>query len=158
EFFSALGAEPLLGRTFRPDEDHHGSEFVVVVSYSFWHSHLNADPAAIGRSITLDGKPYTIVGVMPAAFSFPRPGHNDRWALEVLAPPTARPPYYLTAFGRLKPGVSPKQAQAELTTIALQVTQQFPTSAYQAASIQPLKEFMVGKVRLPLLVLLAAVS
>jgi putative ABC transport system permease protein len=157
DFFSTLGANPLLGRTFRSDEDRPRSGLTVVVSQSFWRTHLDSDRKAVGRSITLDGKPYTVVGVMPPGFHFPRRDRTDLWMIKTIAILQSRPPYYLTAFGRLKTGVTANQAQAELTAIASQVTQQFPASPYQVASIVPLKEFLVGNIRLPLLVLSRAV-
>jgi predicted permease len=157
EFFSTLEVNAVLGRTFRSDEDRPSSEPIVVVSQSFWRTYLNSDSAAIGTSITLDGKLYRVVGVMPSRFHFPRRDDNYIWTVKTIAIPRSRPPYYLTAFGRLKPGVTTNQAQAELTEIASQVTRQFPTSPYQIATIVPLKDFMIGKVRLPLLVLSGAV-
>jgi putative ABC transport system permease protein len=155
DFFSALEAR--LGRTFRLDEDRPNSEPTVVVSQSFWRTHLNSDPGAVGGSITLDGKPYTVVGVMPSGFYFPRRDRNDLWTVKTISIPRSRPPYYLTAFGRLKVGVTANQARAELTAIATQVTRQFPTSPFQVASMAPLKDFVIGSVRLPLLVLSGAV-
>lgn len=157
DFFSTLGASPALGRTFRSDEDHSNSALTVVVSENFWRTHLDSDPKAIGRSISLDGEPYTVVGVMPPGFHFPRRDRNDLWTVKAIAIPQSRPPYYLTAFGRLKAGATASQAQAELATIASQVTRQFPGSPYQTASVVPLKEFLVGDIRLPLLVLSGAV-
>ena len=140
DFFPTLRVTPFLGRTFRSDEGRPGAAPTVVVSQSFWRGHLDSDPQAVGRSITLDGRPYTIVGVMPAGFHFPRRDRNDVWTVKTIATPSSRPPYYLIAFGRLKPGVTASQAQAELATIASQVTRQFPGSPYQAADITPLKE------------------
>jgi putative ABC transport system permease protein len=157
DFFPTLRVTPFLGRTFRSDEGRPETALTVVVSENFWRSHLDSDPKAVGQSITLDGKPHTIVGVMPAGFHFPRRNRNDVWTVKTLATPSARPPYYLTAFGRLKPGVPASQAQAELATIASQVTRQFPGSPYQTASIVPLKDFIVQDVRTPLLVLSGAV-
>jgi len=158
DFFSVLKAAPALGRTFRPDEGAPGDTPVVVVSQSFWRTHLDSDPQAVGRSIMLDGKARIVVGVMPAAFHFPRPDRNDVWTITTPATPTARPPYYLTAFGRLKPGASASQAQAELTAIATQVTEQFPSSRYESTSVVPLKDYLVGNVRLPFLVVSGAVA
>ena len=157
DFFPTLRVTPFLGRTFRSDEGRPGAAPTVVVSQSFWRGHLDSDPQAVGRSITLNGKPTTIVGVMPAGFHFPRRDRNDVWTVKTIATPSSRPPYYLIAFGRLKPGVTASQAQAELATIASQVTRQFPGSPYQAADITPLKEFVVRNIRAPLLVISGAV-
>jgi putative ABC transport system permease protein len=158
DFFSVLKATPALGRTFRPDEGTSGATPVVVVSQSFWRSHLDSDPQAVGRAIMLDGKARIVVGVMPAGFHFPRPDANDVWTIATPATPTARPPFYLTAFGRLKPGASASQAQAELTAIASQVTEQFPNSRYERTSVVSLKDYLVGNVRVPLLVVSGAVA
>ena len=157
DFFPALRVTPFLGRTFRSDEGRPEAALAVVVSHSFWRGQLDSDPKVVGQSITLDGKPYTIVGVMPAGFHFPRRDRNDVWTVKTIATPSSRPPYYLIAFGRLKPGVTASQARAELATIASQVTRQFPGSPYQAASIVPLQDFIVRNVRTPLLVLSGAV-
>ena len=158
EFFSTLEANPLLGRTFRPEDGRPGSDRVVVVSHNFWRTHLDADSNVVGSSIVLDGRPYTVVGVMPPGFYFPGRNRNDFWMVNRMGIPQARPPYYLTAFGRLKDGVTANKARAELEAIASQVTQQFPSSRYQSASVVPLKEFLVGNVRRPLLVLSGAVG
>jgi putative ABC transport system permease protein len=158
DFFSVLKSAPALGRTFRPDEGVAGAAPVVVVSQSFWRSHLDSDPQAVGRSIVLDGKARTVIGVMPAEFHFPRPDRNDVWTLIDIPTPMARPPYYLTGFGRMKPGATSSQVQAELTSIATQVTEQFPTSHYERTSVVPLKEYLLGDVRLPLLVVSGAVA
>jgi putative ABC transport system permease protein len=158
DFFSVLKAAPAMGRTFRRDEGSPGAAPVVVVSQSFWRTHLDSDPQAIGRSIMLDGKARTVVGVMPAGFHFPRPDRNDVWTITTPATPTARPPFYLTAFGRLKPGATASQAQAELTAIATQVTEQFPNSRFERTSVVPLKDYLVGNVRVPLLVVSGAVG
>ncbi len=72
EFFSVLGVAPALGRLLRPDDDRAGAPAVVVVSHQFWRDRLSANPAVVGDSITLDGQPRTIVGVMPAGFAFPK--------------------------------------------------------------------------------------
>lgn len=158
DFFSTLEAQPMLGKTFGPDADLPGKPLQAVVGESFWRSHLGADPNAIGRSITLDSRPYTVIAVMPAWFRFPKAESVDVWAIRTLNPPQARPPYFLFAFGRLKPGVSLQRAEAELAMIAGQVSQQYPSSPYAVGSIQPLKQWMVQRVRTALLVILAAVA
>ena len=72
EFFSVLGVSPALGRPLRPEDDRAGVPDVVVISHQLWRDRLSANPAVVGESITLDGKPRTIVGVMPAGFAFPK--------------------------------------------------------------------------------------
>jgi putative ABC transport system permease protein len=158
DFFSALGATPLLGRAFSAEDDRPGSGPVVVISKAFWRSHLSSDPNVVGRSITLNGRPYTIIGVMPAAFRFPGTEPLDVWPMRTFEPARARPPYFLVPFGRLKSGVTPEQAEAELTAIANQVSQQFPDSPYAGGKLMPLKAVLVQDVRTALWVILAAVS
>jgi len=158
DFFSTLGATPVLGRSFSSEDDHPGSEPVVVISQAFWRSHLSYDPNVLGRSITLNGRPYTIIGVMPNEFRFPGTEPLDVWPIRTFEPARGRPPYFLVPFGRLKAGVTPQQAEAELTTIANQVSQQFPGTQYAGGKLMPLKTVLVQDVRTALWVILAAVS
>src|SRR5215469_12220232 len=117
DFFSIFGAAPLKGRGFYSGEDRPGAPGVAVVSEQFWRNHLGSDPNVLKRTLTLDGKQYTIVGVMPADFRFPPREAVDVWAIRTLSPATARPPFGLHALGRLKPQVSMRQAAAELDQI-----------------------------------------
>lgn len=158
DFFSTLGATPILGRCFTAEDDHPGREPVVVISKSLWQSHLSSDPSVLGRSITLNGSPYTIVGVMPSEFRFPGTEPIAVWPIRTFEPVSGRPPYFLFPIGRLKPAITPQQAEAELTTIANQVGQQFPGSQYAGGKLIPLKTTMVKNVRTALWVILAAVS
>jgi putative ABC transport system permease protein len=158
DFFSTLGATPILGRSFTAEDDHPGSEPVVVIGQRFWRSHLSSDPNVLGRSITLNGRPHTIVGVMPAEFVFPGTEPVSVWPIRSFEPPLARPPYFLVPIGRLKPGVTPQQAEAELSTIINGVAQQFPGDRYVSGKLLSLKDVLVKNVRTALLVILAAVS
>jgi len=158
DFFATLGVSPMLGRAFSAADDHSGNEPVVVISKNFWRTHLNSDPNVLGRSITLDSRPHTIIGVMPSGFVFPRTESIAVWPIRTFEPPSARPPYFLVPLGRLKPGVSPQQAEAELKSIATQVSRQFPGSQYVGGKLLPLKDVLVRNVRTALLVLLAAVA
>lgn len=158
EFFSTLGISPLKGRGFISGEDRPGNPGVAVVSERFWRDHLNSDPAVLGRSITLNGKPYQIVGVMPAGFRFPSWSPLEVWIIRTLNPPEARPPFGLLAFGRLKPGVTPQAAQAELNTIVDQVSKQYPDSAELVGETMPMKGWLVQNVSTALFVLLGAIT
>jgi len=158
DFFSTLGATPILGRSFSAEDDHPGSEPVVLISKTFWQNHLSSDPNVLGRSITLNGRPHTIIGVMPSEFRFPGTEPIAVWPIRTFEPARGRPPYFLFPFGRLKSGVTPQQAEAELTTIATQVGQQFPGSQYAGGKLIPLKTTMVQNVSTALWVILAAVS
>jgi predicted permease len=157
-FFSILGVTPIKGRGFRPGEDIPGKPGVVVISERFWRDHLGSDPKVLDRMLTLDGKLYTIVGVMPAGFRFPPRTPVDVWAIRTLYPPAGRPPYGLIAFGRLKPDVSVDKASAELDNIAAQVTAQYPNSPDLVSIMIPMKEWMVSDVSTALLVLLGAIA
>ncbi|MGH9743343.1 MAG: ADOP family duplicated permease [Candidatus Acidiferrum sp.] len=155
-FFSVLGVRPALGRAFLPEEGKPGGSLSVVVSRGFWEQYLHADPAAVGRSITLDGKSYAVIGVLPPDFHFGP--HNDLWPVLQLQPARQRPPYWLMPIGRLKPGVSAPQAAADASRIAKQVQQQFPRSEQSTTVIVPMKEVFVGDVGDALLILLGAVG
>ena len=128
-FLSLLKVKPMLGRDFQPDEEKRGARDVVIVSHHFWQTRLGGNESAVGKELTLDGKPFTIVGVLPGNFEFPlakestellttvaREGQNldERGAL-VFIP-----------LGRLRPGVTLTQAQAELTNISDNLEQQYP--------------------------------
>ena len=157
-FFSMFGVAPLKGRGFQPGEDRPGAPGVVVVSEQFWRDHLGSDPAVLNRTLTLDGKLRTIVGVMPAGFRFPSRRPVDVWAIRTLNPPAARPPYGLVGLGRLKPGVSVRKAAAELNDIAAQVAAQYPSSPDLVGVMMPMKEWMVSDVSTALLLLLGAIA
>jgi putative ABC transport system permease protein len=157
-FFSIFGVAPLKGRGFHPGEDRPGAPGVVVISEQFWQDHLNSDSEVLNRTLTLNGKQHTIVGVMPAGFRFPSRRPVNVWAIHTLNLPTARPPYGLLAFGRLKPGISIRQAEAELDGIVAQVTTQYPSSPELAGIMMPMKEWMVSDFSTALLVLLGAIG
>jgi putative ABC transport system permease protein len=157
-FFSIFGVAPLKGRGFRFGEDRPGAPGVVVISEQFWRDHLGSDPEVLNRTLPLDGKPHTIVGVMPGAFHFPPGKPAAVWAIYTLYPPVARPPYGLLAFGRLKPGISFPKAQVELDGIVGQVTAQYPNSDDVVAAMMPMKQWMVSDVSTALLVLLGAIG
>jgi len=157
-FFSIFGVAALKGRGFLPGEDRPGGPGVVVISEQFWQDHLNSDPEVLNRTLTLNGKQHTIVGVMPAGFRFPSRRPVDVWAIRTLNPPAGRPPYGLLAFGRLKPGIGIRQAEAELDQIVAQVTAQYPSSPELAGVMMPMKEWMVSDFSTALLVLLGAIA
>jgi putative ABC transport system permease protein len=157
EFFDMLGARPQRGRTFLAGEDKPGSPRAVVVSHGFWEKHLSSNPDAVGQTVTLNNESYTVIGVMAPDFRFTAFGPAELWTALQLAPPRARPPYYLRVIGRLKPGVNAQQAQAEVTAIANQIQQQYPSSTFKLVHVEPLKSAIVGDSQLSLSVLLGAV-
>src|SRR5439155_23449879 len=126
-FFTVLGVAAALGRTPTGQEDVMGGPPVVVISDGFWHSRFNADPGVIGKALVLSGASRTIVGVMPPSFRYPS-ATTEAWVPAQM--PTmllqARQARFLTAIGRLKPGVTVEQAQADLTAIQARLGEQFP--------------------------------
>ena len=157
DFFAALGVEPLLGRTFDPASDRLGKPREVVLSYRYWQTQFGADPGVVGRTMLLDGDPYTVVGVMPAGFHFGSRDSDDIWPVLQLEPRNVRHPYWIGPLGRLKPGVTAAQAEADLSRIAEREQQIFPNSPYNNARLVSMKPFLVGDARLALLTLQGAV-
>ena len=157
-FFSTLGVSPLLGRGFLPNEDAPAAERVAVLSEGFWRSHFNADSRILGRSITLNARSYTIVGVMPASFQFPNQTMQV-WVTYPLTPPTRRGPYFLHGLVRMPPSMLIQQARAELAGIAVRVKAANPDLPNTYGFIAtPLADWLLGDVRPALLVLLGAVG
>jgi predicted permease len=162
-FFETLGVRPLLGRTLQPQDQEEGRNRVVVLSHRFWQTRLGGDPAVVGTTLRLDGELYAVLGVMPSGFGFPDPA-AEMWAPLSLIPesgvPRRRDVRWLSVIGRLKPGVTPQQAQAELTSLALALEQEYPDSneGVRAATVSTLHAQMVGDVRPGLLGLFAAVG
>ncbi len=161
-FFSLLGARPAQGRAFLESEDRPGGDAVVVVSHSFWQQRFGGDPDFIGKTITLDDEPFTVVGIMPADFKLP----DERTELWQAVGRMADQPFmrnravhYLSGLARLKPQVSMAQARAELETIAARLQEQYrnedPGHGLRLVSMQ---ERLVGDLRLALVVLFGAVA
>lgn len=161
-FLSALKVNPLLGRDFQPEEEKRGAKGVVIVSAQFWQSRLAGDPQTIGREITIDGKPFTVIGVLPETFEFPL-AKNSTELLTTIAEEgqnlDERGAYVFLPFGRLKPGVTFAQAQAELTNITANLEQQYPRQWFNTTVyLVPVAEEVVGsEMRRGLWVLLGAV-
>ncbi len=160
-FFSVLGAQPELGRTFLPEDDVVGKAGVVVLSHGLWTQHFGSDPQVIGKSLTLDGESYRVIGVMRNGFQFPRgvqlwlPSEFDERSLS----PRARGAHYLTVIARLKPGASIDQAQAEMVAISKRLEQLYPgTNTGWTSKVVALNEATVGNIRPTLLVLFGAVG
>jgi putative ABC transport system permease protein len=165
DFFKVLGLNPLLGRTFQEGEDTTGKNAVCVLSYRLWQRRFGADPNVVGRTLSLNNTPTEIVGVMPAEFKFPRVD-TDLWTpLAFNAQRTS--PYFFYVVGRLKPGLTTGQAQADTTEVLQNFGRQHPNlseavglneGAGPRTIVTPLKDAMVGKTQKPLLVLLSAVA
>ena len=163
QFFQVVRMAPEQGRTFRADSDRPGSPLEVVVSHSFWVSHLASSPSAIGQRLTLDNEPYTIVGVMPAAFEvkawYATSAQLWRNLIWDDAARAVRGNHNYMVVGRLKPGVSVKAAGAELDTISARLEKEYPKDdTGWGATVQTLQDTIVGDIRQTLWVLLGAVA
>lgn len=161
--FDALGARPLLGRTFREGEDRPGAEEVVVLSHGLWRSEFGGDPGIVDTRILLNGRPATVVGVMPPEFFFPDP-ETRLWRPLDLDP--ADPAYasngWLALVGRFEEGTGDARRRAELDRIVAAVGERFeyPDHADKTrdAGLIPIREAILGDVEGPLVLLLAAVA
>jgi putative ABC transport system permease protein len=159
--FKAVGIAPVTGRGFSPDEDRPGTERVVLISDRLWRNRFGADPGIVGRTLTLNGQPHTVIGIMPPSMRFPS-RLTDVWLpfgliVSTFPPRGAHPG--LTAVGKLKAGVSYEQANAEMDTIARRLEQQYPQSNKNAmVTVTPYYEQIVRNIRPALLVLIGAVA
>jgi putative ABC transport system permease protein len=168
DFFRALGAHPEQGRDFLAEDEKPGAH-VVMLGHALWQSTFGSDPDIVGKNITIGGLSYTVAGVMPAGFNFPmQTPAPQMWT--TLAddsvdstgghPATEqRGAHFLDMVGRLKPGVTTEQAQADLTLIAKNLSAQYPNSNkyFTGAFVKPELEHMIGDTRQPLRMLFAAV-
>ena len=161
DFFDLFGVKPALGRTFRPDEEQLGHDQVVIISHGIWVRHFGADPGLINRSITIDDKPYTVVGILPAGFNLL--GISRRYDLWM---PLAFPPSEirrdnpsLIVFARLKPGVSIARANADMQTISHRLSQAYPaTNQGTGTRVVSMQGDLDAHLQDPLLLLFAAVG
>lgn len=159
DYFKVLDAKPELGRTFLPEEDRPGGPNVAVLSDRLWRRRYGADPAVIGRSINISGKPYIVVGIMPPTFRYP--DKVEIWTPLGL-PASASSNWkdrYLRVIARLAPGVSVEQAQAQMSLLAQRLAKEHPgTNTGEGVRLQPLRQVIAGDIRLPLLILLGTVG
>ena len=158
DYFKVLGIDPIIGRGFLPGEDQ-GQATVVVLSETLWRSRFGADSSILGRTISLSGQPYTVVGVVPANRVYP--GQVDAWLpLEYgLGRSATRDSHSYDVAARLKPGVSVAQAQQDLSAIAKALEHEYPSSnTGRGAIVVPLTDDTVGTVRTALLLLTGAVG
>jgi len=168
DFFHVLGISPAMGRDFFPAEDQIGGADVAIISNAFWRGHFNADPQVLGKSISLDGKPSVIIGVLPGSFEFPfQQPEPDVWVPRVFDLLGLRPEQlrmgagFLSLIARLNPGQTLGQAQAEADIINQSYTQAYPGNADAAnhsLDFTSLTDNLVGPVRSSLFVLLGAVG
>ena len=155
EFFDALRVAAAAGRTFGATDEQQGGEHVAVIGDRLWRERLNADPAALGRSVTIDGVRHSIVGIMPPGFDFPRKA--QAWTPRIVTLDN-RNSMMFPVFGRLKPRVTVAEARAQFDVVSRQLPHQ-PDGDRQSWTIGliPLEEFLIGNSRRPLLILTGAV-
>src|SRR5262249_19614131 len=169
--FELLGVVPLLGRTFSDQAGQLGQDREVLLSYGLWQRRFNGERSIVGKSIAVDGKAFTIIGVMPRGFQFP--GDTGTVLTIFTAPPAqiwvplalspeawnARSSHYLEVIGRLKAGVTPDQAQAEMNSIEQDLVREYPRE-YIGSDVKlvPLQEQVVGSYRSALVILFGAVA
>ncbi len=128
DYFDVFGERAALGRTFAPDEDQPGKESVAVITYRLWQRQFGGDPKVIGRLVTFNGQPHTIIGVMSATSAFDR-GGTDIWRPLAFGPAEkTRNYHWLRAVARLKPGVTLDQARTRMAPIAARIAQDYPAS------------------------------
>jgi putative ABC transport system permease protein len=162
DLFPILRAAPELGRTFTSDEDIPGANQVVILSQGLWQRRFGSDPNLLGKTLLLSGKPYTVIGVMPAEYQFP--SRVDLWV--PVGQESGQPGWQqrgnhpgLYGVARLKPGLSVTQSRAEMDTIAVRLEKQYPQSnTGNRVTVTPLLEIFVRRIRTALLVLLGAVG
>ncbi|WP_415907134.1 ABC transporter permease [Oleiharenicola sp. Vm1] len=165
-FLPVLGVQPLLGRNFNADEDRPGGEPVVMLSHAFWQKQFNADPSVLGQALVLDGRPHTIIGVLPPALSAFPFNQQQVWVPRPAEVPFLVPAqldgggFFFQAIARLKPGVSLRQAQENLDVIAGAYRAANPKNvdAPSRAELVPLLEDAVGDQRRTYLLLFGAVG
>ncbi|HKV41992.1 MAG TPA: ABC transporter permease, partial [Blastocatellia bacterium] len=138
-FFSMLGVDAALGRTFRRDEEQPGADQVVVLADRLWKRRFGGDPGIVGRSVLIDGRPFSVIGVLPATFYFLQPDFDMWMPLTVDRNLHDRQQHSVMVLARLAPGVSPPQAQADMESVARGLGQLHPdTNAGWGARIVPL--------------------
>jgi len=165
ELLSMLGVRPLRGRVFTADDDKPGAPRTAIIAESVWEAHFSRDETIIGRTITLSGDAFTVVGIMPAGFEFPfdaedttlvwMPVRASRFSASWAEQRNAS---FLHGIGRLKTGVPLATAQADLSTIAAQLATQYQRNQNRGVVVRPYRDVLVKDYRLGLIVLLSAVA
>ena len=169
-YFEVVGAHPILGRAFLPEEYQLGKDQVVILGYGLWQRRYGGDPNIINRTVTLDGSSYTVIGVMPPAIYPARPTTAGRIDFDEKTQDYWRPMSYLVRFAslrgahilgvlaRLKPGVTIDQARAEMNTIGTRLAQEYEANKGEGIIVNPFINEVVGNVRPALVTLLVAVG
>jgi putative ABC transport system permease protein len=157
DFFNVMGVNPIYGRSFSEDDMKAGN--VVILGNDLWKKRFGSNPGIVGQSAKLDGELYTVVGVLPPGFDYP--DKSELWAPMVITgnPTVPRDAHFLKIIARLKPGVTPVQAQAEMNTIAGRLEQQYPaTNKGLGTRVVALHDYAVGDVKTALVILMSAVG
>ena len=158
EFFRVFALEPVVGRSFTPEEQKAGGAPVVVISQSFWQSHFGGNARALGQTVKMLDKTFSIVGVLPGGFHFPE--KTDIWfPASTFEETESRSAHNYRVVGRLKPDVTLEQAQAQMTSIGTRLEQQYPASNKgKNVAVFRMRDEMVRNVQLTLYLLLGAVA
>jgi putative ABC transport system permease protein len=169
-FFSTLGVQPLLGRSFRAEEDSLGSDHVALLNDSLWRRRFHGDPGVLGQKILVDGVPYEVIGILPAEPQIPKMSQLQAMAYGAESPEIWKPfalrdeekdvmgDFNFGCIARLKPGATLSQAGAELNAIQANIARDLPDHIELRAAIAPLQEQMTGRSRQGLLLLMLAVG
>ncbi|NNF27445.1 MAG: ABC transporter permease [Gemmatimonadetes bacterium] len=158
-FFEAIGAQPALGRVFLTEEYLQDSEPVVMMGHATWQSRFGGDPSVVGSTVVLDGAERTVVGVLPPGFKFPAPA--ELWSPRPFQPwdDRSRAAAYMAGVARMALGVTVDQAQSQLDRISAELGATYPRSnGNKTIQALPIREFLFGDIRTPLLVLMGAVA
>jgi putative ABC transport system permease protein len=158
-FLSTLGVAPKLGRGFLAGEDKPGAAGTVILTHAFWSRELQRDPAIVGKTLVLDGKPFTVIGVMDDSFTFPQSKVDVLMPLSILGTYlNRREVHLLSVIGRLREGVTLDAARREMGPIAAQIQQEHPKEdGGLGVTMKPLADDLLGDVRRPIFVLFGAV-
>ncbi len=160
-YFGMLGVRPAIGRTFEAADELHGGATVAILSDALWRSRYGANPSIVGRAISIDGSPVTVVGVMPADFEPPRFGwiaDQPLWLPFAPTPGNRAWGRFLHVVARIRPDVDVDQARAELSSLSTRLSQELPGNKNWSAMAVPLAEQITGDVRKPIIVLFVAVA
>jgi predicted permease len=163
-FFRVLGIDAQLGRTFAPEEEQAGRETVVVLGHALWQRRFGSDPEIIGRSLNLNGRSYTVVGIAPRGFEYP--GQAEIWTPIVFTDaqlsPNSRGSHFLSVLARIRPELTYEQALADMDRVSQLIMENAPDYPYSQFNfkvlIRPLLEVSVGTIRAPLMILMGAVG
>jgi predicted permease len=160
DFFAVFGVQPALGRTFTPEEDEPGADGVVVLSDALWRTRFGADSRIVGQQVQLNGRPRTVVGVMPPSFD-PTTSGEQLWVPAAFTPErkAQHDQHHNNVFGLLLPGASAARANTELSTVQRELNARYPNqNGTRAVTVRPFADVVVGDYRQRLFVTLGAVG